>query len=111
MCFFFFSSRRRHTRSKRDWSSDVCSYDLGGEAAGLRIKRDDLAFPLGAQKIPGGFKLARVHKVCVVPHEVKRSADIHRSEERRVAKHRQTQIRRASVRERVQSTVAVLTGV
>src|SRR5699024_11938519 len=26
--FFFFSSRRRHTRSKRDWSSDVCSYDL-----------------------------------------------------------------------------------
>src|SRR5207249_9104642 len=25
--FFFFSSRRRHTRSKRDWSSDVCSSD------------------------------------------------------------------------------------
>ena len=50
----------------------------GGEAAGLRIKRDDLAFPLGAQKIPVGFKLARVHKVCVVPHEVKRSADIHK---------------------------------
>src|SRR5699024_12066754 len=24
-----FSSRRRHTRSKRDWSSDVCSSDLG----------------------------------------------------------------------------------
>src|SRR5699024_11768768 len=28
VCFFFFSSRRRHTRSKRDWSSDVCSSDL-----------------------------------------------------------------------------------
>src|SRR5215469_12549324 len=28
-CFFFFSSRRRHTRSLRDWSSDVCSSDLG----------------------------------------------------------------------------------
>src|SRR6266513_5211920 len=28
MVFFFFSSRRRHTRSKRDWSSDVCSSDL-----------------------------------------------------------------------------------
>src|SRR6266496_3687735 len=28
--FFFFSSRRRHTRSLRDWSSDVCSSDLGG---------------------------------------------------------------------------------
>src|SRR2546428_6508047 len=30
--FFFFSSRRRHTRSDRDWSSDVCSSDLS-EAA------------------------------------------------------------------------------
>src|SRR6266511_5265533 len=26
--FFFFSSRRRSTRFSRDWSSDVCSYDL-----------------------------------------------------------------------------------
>src|SRR5699024_11288695 len=31
MCFFF-SSRRRHTRSKRDWSSDVCSSDLVDDA-------------------------------------------------------------------------------
>src|SRR5438067_13199461 len=30
---FFFSSRRRHTRSKRDWSSDVCSSDLTAELA------------------------------------------------------------------------------
>src|SRR5690606_16385588 len=29
---FFFSSRRRHTRFSRDWSSDVCSSDLGGPA-------------------------------------------------------------------------------
>src|SRR2546429_4023088 len=29
LCFlFFFSSRRRHTRCSRDWSSDVCSSDL-----------------------------------------------------------------------------------
>src|SRR3989442_2094682 len=28
MRFFFFSSRRRHTRCGRDWSSDVCSSDL-----------------------------------------------------------------------------------
>src|SRR5690554_8014957 len=28
MLFFFFSSRRRHTRCGRDWSSDVCSSDL-----------------------------------------------------------------------------------
>src|SRR5438270_7481164 len=39
--FFFFSSRRRHTRFDCDWSSDVCSSDLGegiagGRAAGRR---------------------------------------------------------------------------
>src|SRR5256885_7775223 len=28
MWFFFFSSRRRHTRLQGDWSSDVCSSDL-----------------------------------------------------------------------------------
>src|SRR2546422_3343950 len=28
LIFFFFSSRRRHTRCSRDWSSDVCSSDL-----------------------------------------------------------------------------------
>src|SRR5215203_6889921 len=34
--FFFFSSRRRHTRYWRDWSSDVCSSDLAWAAlAGL----------------------------------------------------------------------------
>src|SRR5204863_886471 len=31
LSFFFFSSRRRHTRSLRDWSSDVCSSDLTKE--------------------------------------------------------------------------------
>src|SRR5690606_39859484 len=30
---FFFSSRRRHTRFSRDWSSDVCSSDLGSATA------------------------------------------------------------------------------
>src|SRR5262249_59625013 len=29
VCFFFFASRRRHTRLVSDWSSDVCSSDLG----------------------------------------------------------------------------------
>src|SRR6266704_4430152 len=42
---FFFSSRRRHTRSKRDWSSDVCSSDLSLAenprlARWLRVHRD-----------------------------------------------------------------------
>src|SRR5258707_6446319 len=32
---FFFSSRRRHTRYWRDWSSDVCSSDLPLEDSGL----------------------------------------------------------------------------
>src|SRR5476651_2713016 len=41
--FFFFSSRRRHTRYWRDWSSDVCSSDLlnspSGESAPPRMPR------------------------------------------------------------------------
>src|SRR6266704_6230596 len=36
---FFFSSRRRHTRSKRDWSSDVCSSDLGRHRDAQRADR------------------------------------------------------------------------
>src|SRR6266536_569040 len=34
---FFFSSRRRHTRSTRDWSSDVCSSDLHPRTTGRRL--------------------------------------------------------------------------
>src|SRR5207249_8228841 len=33
----FFSSRRRHTRSKRDWSSDVCSSDLTDKYRNFRL--------------------------------------------------------------------------
>src|SRR5690606_1711020 len=33
----FFSSRRRHTRFSRDWSSDVCSSDLQTQIAALRV--------------------------------------------------------------------------
>src|SRR5215471_4048993 len=39
---FFFSSRRRHTRSLRDWSSDVCSSDL---AYGMRKALRELGRP------------------------------------------------------------------
>src|SRR5215813_15553115 len=43
MFCFFFSSRRRHTRCGRDWSSDVCSSDLGdvridGRAGTLSVR-------------------------------------------------------------------------
>src|SRR5699024_11592540 len=44
---FFFSSRRRHTRSKRDWSSDVCSSDLGD---GFNF--DTANFPMGSKNVP-----------------------------------------------------------
>src|SRR2546427_8712258 len=35
--FFFFSSRRRHTRFDCDWSSDVCSSDLVGDMVRRQI--------------------------------------------------------------------------
>src|SRR5947207_15027440 len=37
---FFFSSRRRHTRSLCDWSSDVCSSDLGELLIRLDVAQD-----------------------------------------------------------------------
>src|SRR2546422_11285559 len=37
--FFFFSSRRRHTRCSRDWSSDVCSSDLARAGERRRPRR------------------------------------------------------------------------
>src|SRR5215813_4615369 len=45
--FFFFSSRRRHTRCGRDWSSDVCSSDLIVAALGGAV-------PLLANMVEGG---------------------------------------------------------
>src|SRR2546430_11416042 len=48
-CLFFFSSRRRHTRFDCDWSSDVCSSDLGAVTARSRA-------PLrahGGEHLPG----------------------------------------------------------
>src|SRR5260370_10979595 len=47
--FFFFSSRRRHTRFKCDWSSDVCSSDLELEDA------DGLIAEGGHRAKQGGF--------------------------------------------------------
>src|SRR3989440_7771532 len=47
--FFFFSSRRRHTRSDRDWSSDVCS--------------SDLALALGAMQLFPGITHAQAKRI------------------------------------------------
>src|SRR5699024_11752071 len=45
-CVFFFSSRRRHTRSKRDWSSDVCSSDLYWPQVGASHRDNCADIPL-----------------------------------------------------------------
>src|SRR5699024_11336904 len=42
-----FSSRRRHTRSKRDWSSDVCSSDLSWTEQGNQMANRDNSDPSG----------------------------------------------------------------
>src|SRR5256885_6318671 len=41
MIFFFFSSRRRHTRLQGDWSSDVCSSDLLGLAYAFVVAKEE----------------------------------------------------------------------
>src|SRR5215469_17571444 len=66
--FFFFSSRRRHTRSLRDWSSDVCSSDLSIEPVGVNCS--------GPDRCPHW----KIH--TTTPNV----ADSDRSEERRVGK-------------------------
>src|SRR5206468_8163978 len=73
VCFFFFSSRRRHTRSDRDWSSDVCSSDLRDE---LRFSGHTLS---AARAAP-----AELEFITPVTGAVRRPR--RRSEERRVGK-------------------------
>src|SRR3712207_9067346 len=70
MIFFFFSSRRRHTRYWRDWSSDVCSSDLiGGQQAVDAAKtpqpaaRPELMTALGATAtVKGALSWANLAK-------------------------------------------------
>src|SRR2546426_3225490 len=80
VCFFFFSSRRRHTRLQGDWSSDVCSSDLstaedwGIEVSAVEVKDVDL---------PPEMKRAIARQAEA---ERERRAKVIRSEERRVGK-------------------------
>src|SRR5438105_13423595 len=64
--FFFFSSRRRHTRSTRDWSSDVCSSDL--------------------PRSPSSRPPRRTRRTTRTTGRRRRAARTWRSEERRVGK-------------------------
>src|SRR3712207_9273051 len=63
--FFFFSSRRRHTRYWRDWSSDVCSSDLClvrrvGELAVVDVEDDGVGAVLLRREPPGQQGLDRL---------------------------------------------------
>src|SRR5690349_23590691 len=85
--FFFFSSRRRHTRSLRDWSSDVCSSDLLCLVAKAESRRtdaavDDKAKGLGKSALPG----KAVGRAQGEREEKKGGQGGQRSEERRVGK-------------------------
>src|SRR5688572_33128973 len=74
-CFFFFSSRRRHTRFDCDWSSDVCSSDLG---RGQKQKRRELPGQDPAHRLRRSGQQSRQPRAG-------RGA-VGRSEERRVGK-------------------------
>src|SRR5947207_10258656 len=66
--FFFFSSRRRHTRSLCDWSSDVCSSDLIADASAVADDSFALEFKTGLSK-PGRARL-----LCRMGKRTERSA-------------------------------------
>src|SRR5439155_6201531 len=85
---FFFSSRRRHTRWPRDWSSDVCSSDLPGVSASL--------FPAGSLA-----HLSSLSQIGLILFMFLIGAELNLGELRR----RGRKIGRASCRERVEIAV------
>src|SRR5437879_12916126 len=74
--FFFFSSRRRHTRYIGDWSSDVCSSDLGSPRSVPRHRQRCRATGCGVLPTP---RRRERHAAPLPPQPT-------RSEERRVGK-------------------------
>src|SRR5699024_8902361 len=81
LSFFFFSSRRRHTRSKRDWSSDVCSSDLEtvfGPACGVGVilhhhgQPQQLLELLGQRMMAPGHVGGEVHRAPIGADEARR---------------------------------------
>src|SRR5438067_13502331 len=51
--YIFFSSRRRHTSSKRDWSSDVCSSDLAPHLVGCDFVKTAAAAEGQGKRVAG----------------------------------------------------------
>src|SRR5206468_5171054 len=97
--FFFFSSRRRHTRSDRDWSSDVCSSDLYiGAYFGWCYKKWGRSAPAPLLNLAVGgttdAAAAWIEKhqfdVIIAVHDTPGLVEL-RSEERRVGKERRSQ--------------------
>src|SRR5256886_5628265 len=85
VCWFFFSSRRRHTRFDCDWSSDVCSSDLSLRGTRDFATRDEYAeFLRALLQRRNGLRRERLATELAVlrPLPALRLED--RSEERRV---------------------------
>src|SRR5690606_41856935 len=85
---FFFSSRRRHTRFSRDWSSDVCSSDLSTGTWRRLLVADELREGLHPSGLLGGeHRGVLVVEVLPAPPVDVRGVGVQgRSEERRVGK-------------------------
>src|ERR1039458_10602284 len=77
--FFFFSSRRRHTRCLSDWSSDVCSSDL---QQAMHFVTHEMRTPLSA--IQGSSEL--ISKYALTEEKRKQVADLINSESKRLAR-------------------------
>src|SRR5690554_7864636 len=89
MIFFFFSSRRRHTRCGRDWSSDVCSSDLNGVADIQFIDALNGRHPLGVMVMQAMAGVDDQSLLAGIGHGIRQNPERGiglRSEERRVGK-------------------------
>src|SRR5438132_6109526 len=81
---FFFSSRRRHTRSLCDWSSDVCSSDLPEPAVPHRGHRPGVRHDHGLNGMSGAGD--RIDRECGVVHAVLRG-EVHNQAVARIRRH------------------------
>src|SRR5207249_9761650 len=106
LCFlyFFFSSRRRHTRSKRDWSSDVCSSDLLTPSRYSRELQDRLhdQNPWKRGRCLLRENNGKVSAVVVQDSAARCAHEEIRSEERRVGKERRSRWSREDRKEETQ---------